>query len=80
MSKQSRSSLGVVAEQPLDDQEPARLEVDGRPERAVGVAVDGLQDRLAAAQQAAGAAPSRRCGCSRVPAASSSIPARCARS
>ena len=42
----------MVAEQTLDDREAVRLDVDRRPERAVGVPVDGLQDRLAVAQMA----------------------------
>ncbi len=40
----------VEAEQPLGDDEAARLEVDGRAEGAVGVLVDGLHDRLLAPQ------------------------------
>ena len=38
------------AEQPLDDREPGRLDVHGRTERTVLVAVDGLQDRIALTQ------------------------------
>ena len=41
--------LGVVAEQPLDDRELLRVDADERPEGAVLVLVDRLQDRLGAA-------------------------------
>jgi len=39
----------VVAEQALDDRETRGLHIYGRPEGAVGVAIDGLQDRIAVA-------------------------------
>src|ERR671911_2730514 len=42
----------VVAEETLDDREALGSDVDRRPERAVGVSVDGLQDRLAGPQVA----------------------------
>ena len=41
---------GVEAEQPFTDEEAPRDEVVRRPEGAVGVLVDGLHDRLLAAQ------------------------------
>ena len=41
--------LRVVAQQPLDDRELARLDVHGGPERAVLVLVDGLEDGPSAA-------------------------------
>src|ERR687898_542972 len=42
----------VVAEETLDDREALGSDVDRRPERAVSVSVDGLQDRLAGPQVA----------------------------
>jgi hypothetical protein len=41
--------LRVVAQQPFDNRELARLDVDGRPERAVLMLVDGLEDGPSAA-------------------------------
>jgi hypothetical protein len=40
----------VIAEQALDDREALRAHVHSRPERAVLMAVDRLEDRVAAAQ------------------------------
>ena len=49
--------VGVVAEQALDDRELLRVDPDERPEGAVVVLVDGLQERLGVAQVRRGAAP-----------------------